>query len=507
MFQSILFESASVTVSPDPPDCFGDLNLDQIVEAVTAGREAYELKPFFYTALRQPRSIGYRQEVMRDLEMPLLFERIGAFAEAVREIRRRLSRAAKLRDPHQADRWVLDAASLYCQAVLALHETLQSVPTKSRGFAAFAGYLSGYVQAPAFRALLSETKALEAELSALRYCVQLNGGTGTVQKYESETDYSADVAAAFAKFKQGAATDYRPKFTDTLELDHVEERILAGVAQLHPELFAKLSRYAAAHRNFPDAILLRFDRETQFYMAYLDFIAPLRGAGLKFCYPGVSDRSKAVRVREGFDLALAHKLAADGGTVVTNDFFLQGNERVIVVSGPNQGGKTTFARGFGQAHFLAALGCPVPGAEARLFLFDRILTHFGRQESMETLAGNLQDDLERIRDILAEATPDSILIVNELFASTTLEDAVSLSKRIMAEIVRRGCLCVWVTFLDEMASFSEATVSMVSTITPEDPSRRTYKILRKPAAGMSYAISIAEKYRLNYDALKGRLHR
>ncbi len=507
-FQSILFEkvmTAAVRETEQVPECFTDLNLDQIVAAAIHGKSEYNLAPFFYTPLQDAETVKYRQAIVQDLETTDLAVGLNVFAQRMREMRRYLALIDNLSFRYHREGWFLQAAAVYCQAVTGLVSDVQAAEVKSRGFLSLRDFLVSYVGSNAFEFLLADTADLQSRLSAVQYSILIKGNCVRVRHYDAECDYSQEVERTFERFRRGAVKDYSVRLSTGAGMNYVEAAILDAVAKLHPELFADLVTFYERHRDFLNATLRAFDREIQFYLAYLDYIAGLKHAGLPFCYPRVSPTLKEISVRDAYDLALARKLISQGASVVSNDILLQGSERIIIVSGPNQGGKTTFARTFGQLLYLASLGLPVPGRKARLFLPDRIATHFEREEKIQNLRGKLQDDLVRIRAILDQATGNTVIVMNEAFASTMLNDAVFLSKEIMGRIVALDLLCVFVTFIDELATLGPTTVSMVSTVAADDPARRTFKIVRRPADGLAYAMAIVRKHRLTYECLKERL--
>ncbi|WDL99783.1 MutS-related protein [Alicyclobacillus sp. ALC3] len=504
-FTSVLTPSSGWSAQTTMPEFFTDLNLDQVVDDLTRGREDYNLKPFFYTPATTTDVIHFRQQVMRDVERPPVHAVIADFAEEMQRVRRYQKEMQRLYYPAQEKAWFLEMVQIYCRAALLLAKGLDTVELKSQGLQTYRENLRVYVSSGSFRKLADDVENTNRGLRAIRYCVFIKGDSVTVQPSGSEPDYSVEIEETFAKFRQGEVKDYRVKFSDWMQMSHVDALVVDGLTKLFPNEFAKLEQLNVEHQDFLDEGVVTFDREIQFYMVYINYISRLRNRRLAFCYPVVSDNSKEVSVKEAVDLPLAQKLATDGEPVVPNDFWLRGRERILVVSGPNQGGKTTFARMFGQLHYLASLGCPVPAKEAQLYLFDQIHTHFEREEHAADRNGKLKDDLLRLRDILDQATPRSILIINEIFSSTSLEDGIYLGKRAMDAVMRLDAPCVLVTFIDELASLGEQTVSMTSTVCEDNPAVRTFKVIRHPADGLSYALSIAQKHRLTYTQLKERL--
>jgi DNA mismatch repair protein MutS len=504
---SLLFP-APAGAPADPPDqaMLADLRLDQVIAAVARDEDQPELiTRLLGQPVRDLGTIRHRHEVFRDLEDPALFQAAGQFAEQLGQVRVHLAQLAKIRSEHQRAGWFLDAAAIYCDAVRGFSAGLTEGPVTSRGLTAFRDYLAGYLESAAFTRLAADTASRQADLAAVTYQVRVRGPKVEVSRYDGEPDYSAEIEETFARFQQGAVRDYRVRYRTRLGMNHVGEQILDLVARLFSDEFGALARYCRDHDGFLDPAVGQLDRELQFFLAYLDYLRPLRAAGLSFCYPELSTRSKDTFAAGTFDLALAARLATSGQPVVTNEFQLSGAERVVVVSGPNQGGKTTFARTFGQLHHLAGTGCPVPGRAARLFVPDQVLTHFEREEDLGDLAGKLEDDLLRIQKALLAATGASVVIMNEIFTSTTASDARFLGEKVLAKVIELDLLCVYVTFIDELADLGPTVVSMTSTIVPDNPAERTFKVVRRPADGLAYALAIARRHEVTYEQLKGRL--
>jgi hypothetical protein len=507
---SLLF----ATHSPRPPTVpdgsafLEDLHLGHIIDAVLAGRAQYDLRGSFLAPLGDEDAVAYRHEVFRDLEEPGLRRGVESFAASMRSVRSALEQAGKLHYRRQRQAWSLDAAVLYTDAVLALARTLEAGP-RSRALTGFSARLADYAGSAGFAALREEGRSVREGLGRVRYLLQIKGPTVTVRAYAGEEDYNARVRDTFARFEQPEDAEHVEQRSSSVDMDHVEAQVLDMVAGLFPDEFANLDAFTATYERFIAPLLAQFDRDAQFYLAWLEHTEALARDGLPFCYPDVGRESKEVHVQDAFDLALAHgaRGADPPRAIVLNPIDLDDGERIMVVAGPNQGGKTTYARAFGQLHFLGALGLTVPARRAQLFLPDAVYTHFERGESHTDTVGKLHEELLDVRATLAAATGDSVIVLNEIFTSTSLEDAVYLGSRVIERIDALGALCVCVTFVEELADASEATVSISTRADPDDPTARTFEFVRRRPDGLAHAVALARRHRLDYETLRGRLTR
>src|ERR1700722_9107 len=201
---------------------------------------------------------------------------------------------------YQRQGWFRDAAATYCDAVGSLIEDIGSAHLGSQGLSAFREFLVAYARSAVFTRLVVDTRDRKEALGQIRYCVRIRGVSVEVSRYQGEPDYSAEVLRTFDRFKQGAVKDYRIDYHVGPAMGHVGAKILDRVAQLFKAEFAALDDYCPRHAAFSDETVERFEREIQFYLAYIEYIAPLRSAGLNFCYPELTVDAKSIFARGTF---------------------------------------------------------------------------------------------------------------------------------------------------------------------------------------------------------------
>lgn len=505
-YQSILFENNDDRITDEVcrmPEYFKDLNLDQIIGEILEGKEEYELDRFFYQNLSEVSAINYRLDVMKEMEKGEVYECIVTFASKMKRIKEYIGFSREVHNRYQRKKWVLDAASLYCDSIINFYNSLKSMDLQSKGLYLFKEWLTEYNKSDLFGRLYDDTKNLFIKFSNIRYSVEIEGDRAIVKTDAYTEDYCASISGTLGHINE-AVFDYKIRFFSDLEMCSLESKVLEIVRNMNIDVFNELDKYYEMHIEFLDNAIKCFDREIQFYVSYREYIRKLKLKGFRFTYPSLSCK-KTVNVIGGYDLALAYKCSGFATTVVPNDFYQRDEERVSLLTGPNQGGKTTFARAFGQIFFLASIGCPVPCEKAELFPVDNIFTHFSVEENLDKNAGRLKEELIRLKNIMKNVSAGSVVIINELFATTTSHDAYMMGKKILEYFISVDCICLYVTHIHELVSVSEKIISLVATVNTDMKTTRTYKIVRKPTDGCAYANSIVEKYNLAYSQIKERI--
>ncbi len=519
MFYSVLFpteESAKKPRNQRAPDCFSDLQLDRILKAVLPDYADFHLEEYFYTPLTDPETVRYRQEVMEELEEP---EKRAAVEEIIRRIpetraileetRPKLLKGGLLTGEKLTDNYLemgrfLDTLVSYLDAVNDLNEILQKLDLRSAGLRKLSAYLTDYCASEQLRDMTAWRQRIRENLKHIRFNMLVKPLSIRVTPYEGQEDYAERITALFSRFRQEEARIFLRPIEEKPRSERIENQVLKMVSKLYPAEFKDLRDFVAAYIDITDDTVLDFIREVQFYFAWLDMMKTMKEIGFRFCYPELRGREEERFVLDSYDLSLAIRTLKP---VVPNDFSLTPPEQILVVTGPNQGGKSTFARAFGQVFYLASLGVSVPARQAALPLCDQVLTHFERGEDQKLKSGKLEEDVLRLKGLLDRSTKDSVFVVNEIYSSTTLKDALTLGGHMIDAITSKAGSAVVVTFMEELSRYGPQTVSMVSGVSDDAEHTRTYQVRRRKADGVAFARLLAGKYGLTKEQLKGRLRK
>ena len=207
-----------------------------------------------------------------------------------------------------------------------------------------------------------------------------------------------------------------------------------------------------------------------------------------------------VPARGGFDIRNGRHplLLAQGADVVPFDLAMDATERTLLVSGPNTGGKTVLLKATGLLSALAQCGIPAPvGPESRIAIFDDAFADVGDEQSIEASLSTFSAHLKNLAEILRLATPDSLVLIDELGSGTDPIEGAALGWAILEDLTARGTLTIATTHLGTLKELAGQVTGVVNASLQFDAAALapTYRLI-KGIPGRSYGISIARRLRL-----------
>ncbi len=205
-------------------------------------------------------------------------------------------------------------------------------------------------------------------------------------------------------------------------------------------------------------------------------------------------------------------LADDDRPPIDNDVEINEEDGIIIITGPNSGGKTTFIRTLTQSVFLAQHGFPVPAVSARLSRVRAFNTLFAIADSSTEpgATGRLERELATLASMLAEEERFGLFVLNEAFSATGSDDALDIARSVLRGLVERGATVLFVTHLHALARHAadiEAFLNgrrVVNLVAGVNGGAPTYKVARSTPEGTSYADRLVKMYGLDYDSIVSR---
>ena len=539
---SLLWLDKSQPPAPQPETSRDDLRLASIADAIAPHR--HYRRPI-YNLLATPLTdldiLRYRGDALDDcLALPGfaaglldLLPLIRSLSETARDIRARrhelplaLTRLTELEN-------YVDCAAALDDLLRAHRERLDS-----RAWLALADESQRRVQDPLFQQLRAELPELRdrvREIVSVTVGVNLSPDLRPVAATLLSVNKTRFKGPRFLPRFFGGGDDETRGITPLRErppgagsvvnrretLDRLEgSALFSDLAKALDDIIRPINRALSVYTGVSSRPLRAIEAEIAFYAGACQLIGELRAAGLPTCRPQllpIGERRANVSGLYNLDLALRTRRqnrAADlSNEIVLNDVDFDADGRILILTGPNRGGKTTWMSAVGMLHVLAQAGLHVPAKSAALSPVDAVYLHFPAEEDPTQESGRLGEEAARLRQIFRDASAHSLVLLNESLASTSAAESYALARDVLSCLRMLGARAVFVTHLHELAADCaeiNAAVpgdsqlrSFVSAVESDaDTPRRTFRVRPGPPQGKSYAREIARQYGISFDQLR-----
>src|SRR5208282_398693 len=195
---------------------------------------------------------------------------------------------------------------------------------------------------------------------------------------------------------------------------------------------------------------------------------------------------------------LEDKLRREQRAVVPMTLALGGAEKVLVISGPNTGGKTVALKTTGVAALSAQSGIPVAAQRAVLPIFDRVLVDIGDEQSIAADLSTFSAHMLNLKSMLDLATPRSLALADEMGTGTAPEEGAALAVALLDEFRAKNCIVLATTHHDRLKTYASTTPGVVNAAVEFDDVnlRPTYRLMVGVPGGSS-GIAIARRLGLS----------
>jgi DNA mismatch repair ATPase MutS len=233
--------------------------------------------------------------------------------------------------------------------------------------------------------------------------------------------------------------------------------------------------------------------ELAFYIGCLNLYEQLAKKGEQICFPVPFASNERRHSFVGlYDVCLALSIEQ---RIVGNDVNADGKS-LIMITGANQGGKSTFLRSIGLAQLMMQCGMFVAAGSFIANICDGIFTHYRREEDAAMGSGKFDEELSRMSDIADHVTPNSLLLFNESFAATNEREGSEIARQIVSALLEKGNKVFFVTHLYELArGFYEKKTENAIFLRAERETdgTRTFKLIEGEPLETSYGEDLYNK--------------